>query len=271
MSMRTFTAVALLSSICLASCETTYKQVATITPAEGSSSAVRFSKGNALIMSEGQAGTVWLLPVRYYTGDKIYFEVVAFNKTNEPVNFGAEDVQMKADDGTPMVVQDFDYLQHQARQRAEAELAVAVVAEGLNDWHAARVARRDPYAASIIYRQGANAYFASTQAINAQLEDAVLAYADQTLQTTTVDPFTTHGGVVYTQQIDVQPGSVRAVVANVRFAGEDHLFRLRIASEGTPAPVQAGLPAVTRERVEKVEHACPTWLWDRPGSGCQGQ
>jgi hypothetical protein len=260
-------AIALLGCGLLAGCATTYKQVATITPAEGHSSSVRFAKGWALIMSEGRAGTVWLLPVRYYHGNKLFFEVVAFNKSNEPVNFGAEDVQLLLDDGTSVPVQDFDYLRAEARKKADRELLVAAIAEGLRDWHSALVAERDAYASTIIYRRG-EVYFASPQAIAANMQDAVLNDATIPLQTTTVDPLTTSGGVVFSEQLQIPPGTVRSVVANVRFAGEDHLFRLRIAPEGTAAPVQADLPAVERERVEALQHACSTWLWTHPYSVC---
>jgi hypothetical protein len=251
-----------LSVVMLSGCETTYKQVPTITAAEGTS-AVRFSHGSALVMSDGLYGTVWLRPVRYFSGDKIFFQVIAFNHTKDPVNFGTEDIEMRTGSGEPLPVYDFDALQHSARKKAQDELVGATVVEGLNAWHAERVSRRNPEVGVRIMRSGANDYFATVDAVNASLEDALITYSLVTLQTTTVDPYTSFGGVVFSPNIGVSDG-IREIVTNVRFAGEDHLFRLRIAPEGTPTPIQRGLPAVRRERVESQQHSPNTWLWDHP-------
>lgn len=264
--MRRTKAVLILAgavSTLLAGCETTYKQVPTITAAEGASS-VRFAHGNALIMSEGRLGIVWLKPVRYFRGSKVFFEVVAFNKTNQPVNFGTEDIQLRSGPDGAISVYDFDSLQHEARRQAQAELMAASLQEGMDLWHADRVARRDPYAANRIWRDSQNRYFATDSAVNASLEDAIYAYDRVTLQTTTIDPYTSFGGVVFSPNVEVAQGASRELVANVRFAGEDHLFRLRIVPEGVSSPIQTGLPAVRREQVEAAAKAPETWLWNQP-------
>ena len=264
MGLKTFSALVVsLSSIAVAGCETTYKQVPTITSAEGGSS-VRFSHGSALIMSEGRSGIVWLRPVRYFHGDKLFFEVAVFNKTRDPINFGTEDIQLQSGDGAAIGVYDFDALQHQARREAEAQLVSASINEDINGWYASRVARRDPLAGDRIWRNAQNDYYASQTAINASLEDAIHTYYRVTLQTTTVDPYTTFGGIVFSPNIEVPLGTNRELVANVKFAGENHLFRLRIVPEGVPSPLQTGLPAVHREQIEAAQHAAPTWLWDQP-------
>lgn len=261
---RTILAAALVPV--LAGCQTVYKQVPTITSAEATTS-VRFARGDALLMSDGSSGIVWLRPIRYYSGNKIFFEVVAFNRTNTPVNFGTEDIALATGDGIPLRAQEWDELQHHAHKRNPFGRLGEQISRDLTAWHLTAVAKRTPDRATI-WRRGDHQYYASREAIQYQLEDAVLRYSMETLQTTTVDPFTTFGGVVYADNVVVRRGGVRELLANVRFAGEDHRFRLRIAVEGTPTPVQVGLPAVTRASVEATRAACQTWMWDHPGQPC---
>lgn len=220
------------------------------------------------MMSNGQAGVVWLRPVRYHTGDKLFYQIVAFNKLSDPINFGVEDVQMGFEDGQGIQIYDFDALRRAEREQAQRELVAATVMAGLETWHASRVERRNPHLAPILYQRAANRYYATGDAIAARMEDAILHYADKMLQTTTVDPMTSFGGVVFARQFPIAEGEVWIVLVNVRFAGEDHLFRLRMAADGTPLPVETGIPAVRRRQVEDLFKSCPTWMWTRPDSGC---
>lgn len=259
--MRRLVLAVAVTAVLLAGCETTYRQIPTIS-ATGSNSTVRFSRGEALMISQGRRGTVWLRPVRYFKGDKVYFEVTAFNESNLPVNFGTEDIDLTTGAGSHVGIYDFDSLRVQARKHAEADLMAAYIVEGIDLWHAERVRRRDPYKSAAIWRNSQNQFIATGDAIEIAMEDAISYYARRTLQTTTVDPYTAFGGVVFSPNIEVPRGTQRELLANVRFAGEDHQFRLRIAPEGTPAPVQSGLPAASREQVSSGFHTPETWMFD---------
>lgn len=85
---------------------------------------VRFSRGNALMVSNGPSGAIMLLPVRYNDAQKFFFSVAAFNTSGYPINIGSEDVRLYLD-GQPYSVQDFDYLRHSARTTAQREMNLA--------------------------------------------------------------------------------------------------------------------------------------------------
>ena len=85
---------------------------------------VRFSRGNALMVSNGPSGAIMLLPVRYNDTQKFFFSIAAFNTSSYPINIGSEDVRLYLD-GQLYRVQDFDYLRHTARMSARRETNLA--------------------------------------------------------------------------------------------------------------------------------------------------
>ncbi|MEI9966051.1 MAG: hypothetical protein WDM92_16800 [Caulobacteraceae bacterium] len=232
-------------------------------PADNGEVAVRYALGNAAMVSDGERGAVMLLPVRYDAGRKMKVLVFAFNKSSEPVNFGTEDVRIQLDDGDYIPVQDFDYLQVEAKRRAQAELVSAVVQAGVESAFAAYVSRRDPYQGRVLYRRAADQFYDNEQSIQAELASAVAMYARTVLQTTTVDPRHAFGGGVFAERLPVAPGTRRAIQVDVRFAGEPHRFLIRLAPEGTPLPIEPNSPAVDRGSMEHMLKTPRTWLWDR--------
>lgn len=62
------------------------------------------------------------------------------------------------------------------------------------------------------------------------------------LETTTIDPGTTHGGAIQAEQIVIPDGAIRDMVIEVRFGGFPHRFRLNLVPSGAPTP--ADIPAV---------------------------
>ncbi|SJM68642.1 hypothetical protein FM111_13495 [Brevundimonas diminuta 3F5N] len=92
---------------------------------------VRFSRGNAAMVSNGPAGSVMLLPVRYNATSKMFFAVAAFNTSGQPINFGTEDVRIFLEDGRRLYVQDFNYLRHQERIKAQRDLNAAWIDAGV--------------------------------------------------------------------------------------------------------------------------------------------
>ncbi len=56
-------------------------------PAGDHSGDVRFSRGNAAMVSNGPAGAAMLLPVRYNATSKMFFALAAFSTSGQPVNF----------------------------------------------------------------------------------------------------------------------------------------------------------------------------------------
>ncbi|PSJ19787.1 hypothetical protein CVH10_21020, partial [Halomonas sp. ND22Bw] len=85
----------------LAGCATAVPEYRMIPTAEHGVG-VRFSRGNAAMVSNGPSGSVMLLPVRYNAGSKLYFALAAFNTSGRPINLGTEDVRVYLDDGRPV-------------------------------------------------------------------------------------------------------------------------------------------------------------------------
>lgn len=94
----------LMASAVLAGCATVEPEYRMI-PTGDHNVGVRFSRGNAAMVSNGPAGAVMLLPVRYNATSKMFFALAAFNTSGQPINFGTEDVRIFLEDGTTLYVQ----------------------------------------------------------------------------------------------------------------------------------------------------------------------
>ena len=95
---------------------------------------VRFSRGNAAMVSNGASGSIMLLPVRYNAESKLYFAIAAFNTSGRPINIGTEDVRVYLDDGTPVRIQDFNYLRQESKRAAERAMAAAWISAGIEGY-----------------------------------------------------------------------------------------------------------------------------------------
>lgn len=70
--------------VALAGCATTPPPEVRMIPTADHGVGVRFSRGNALMVSNGPSGAIMLLPVRYNDTQKFYFSVAAFNTSGSP-------------------------------------------------------------------------------------------------------------------------------------------------------------------------------------------
>lgn len=237
-----------------------YKMVPTADHGVG----VRFAKGDAMMVSSGRLGSVMLFPVRYNNSNKLYFLVGAFNLSRDPINFGAEDVRVRLDNGEYLGVQDFDYLREEAKRNAQRELAAAWVSAGIDGVLAYQDHKESPDRFDTAYRTTTGELFASQAVIEARLLRAVRDRGRVVLQTTTIDPGSTFGGAIFTQQISIPQGAARTIDVQVNLGGEPHAFRIAMAPSGTPTPVAMGIPAVPAREVRAIQEAQPTWMWDGP-------
>ncbi|OMG57770.1 hypothetical protein BJP32_11340 [Brevundimonas sp. ZS04] len=110
--------------VALAGCATTPPPKVRMIPTADHGVGVRFSRGNALMVSNGPSSAIMLLPVRYNDTQKFFFSIAAFNTSSYPINIGSEDVRLYLD-GQLYRVQDFDYLRHTARMSARRETNLA--------------------------------------------------------------------------------------------------------------------------------------------------
>lgn len=224
---------------------------------------VRFSRGNAAMVSNGPAGAVMLLPVRYNATSKMFFAVAAFNTSNAPLNFGVENVRILLEDGTPLYVQDFNYLRHQERIKAQRDINAAWIdasiegylayldTDGLPDRHRRQIA----------YRTAAGSYAVDTATIENRLRRAMSAWGRNVLQTTTIDSGATFGGYVFADQLLIPEGTRRRIVVEVNFGGAPHRFTLNLVPSGTDFPVPTGIPAVPGRTMQAMQRTPETWHW----------
>jgi hypothetical protein len=251
-----------MASVALTGCATTEMKM---TPAASAGVGVRFSRGEALMVSAGELGAIAIKPIRYNadTG-RVLFVVAGYNHSGEPINFGTENVSISLDNGASMPVYDFDALRHGYREDADRARMFAYVEAAANAYGAYRVSRHNPQEGRYLMERASEQYEERLYSIGDNLGRQVEA-AKAVLQTTTIDPGTYWAGWIVADQPTLAVGEVRKMNVSVTFAGETHRFSLFLAPEGTPTPPQVSLPAVTRVSGEALlHHTAPTWLWDKP-------
>lgn len=224
---------------------------------------VRFSRGNAAMVSNGPAGAVMLLPVRYNATSKMYFALAAFNTSGQSINFGTEDVRIFLEDGTPLYVQDFNYLRHQERVKAQRDLNAAWIDAGVEGYLAYLDTKGlpDRTRRQIAFRTASGSYAVDSATIESRLRQAMSAWGRNVLQTTTIDSGATFGGYIFADQLMIPEGTRRQIVVEVNFAGAPHRFTLNLVPSGTDFPVPTGIPAVPGQTMQVMQRTQETWHW----------
>lgn len=249
-----------LAALMLATGCTTVKPEVRMIPTADHGVGVRFSRGNALMVSNGPSGAIMLLPVRYNATKKFFFSVAAFNTTGHPINIGAEDVRLYLD-GEPYSVQDFDYLRHGARLSAQSEMNSAWADAAVEYFMTLQEMEDHPRRQEIAYRSASGQLQASHDHIQRRLRQTVSTLGRTMLQTTTIDPGATHGGAIVAEQIVIPEGAVRDMVVEVRFDGHPHRFRVNLAPSGAYAPTPVDIPAVPAQVTQELMRTRKTWHW----------
>lgn len=114
---------------------------------------------------------------------RLIFAVAAFNTSNMPVNFGTEDVRILLEDGTPLYVQDYNFLRHQERVKAQRDLNAAWIDAGVEGYLAYRDAEGlpDRMRHQIAYRTAAGSYAVDAATIEGRLRHAMSAWGRRVL------------------------------------------------------------------------------------------
>lgn len=242
----------------LAGCATTPPAEVRMIPTADHGVGVRFSRGNALMVSNGPSGAIMLLPVRYNDTQKFFFSIAAFNTSGYPINIGSEDVRLYLD-GQPYSVQDFDYLRHTARTTAQRKMNLAWADAAVEYFLTLQEMEDHPRRHDIAYRSASGQLQASHDHIQRRLRQTISTLGRTMLETTTIDPGTAHGGAILAEQIVIPEGMVRDMVIEVRFGGFPHRFRLNLAPSGTYAPTPVDIPAVPAQVTQELMRTRETW------------
>ncbi|MGN6062824.1 hypothetical protein [Brevundimonas diminuta] len=158
--------------VALAACATTPPQEVRMIPTADHGVGVRFSRGNALMVSNGPSGAIMLLPVRYNDTQKFYFSVAAFNTSGYPINIGSEDIRLYLD-GQPYGVQGFDYLRHTARTTAQREMNLAWADAAVEYFLTLQEMEDHPRRHDIAYRSASGQLQASHDHIQRRLRQTI--------------------------------------------------------------------------------------------------
>jgi hypothetical protein len=233
--------------------------------ASGGAVGVRFSQGEAAMVSGGERGAVMLEPLRFNgSSQRLAFKLAAFNRSGAPVNFGAENVTIELDDGSAVPVHNFDMLRDGAKAEARGEAMAALVAAGIDIAHAYRERRSDPARSREMARDAIDTYDYRLHSIAENLTYSIATMGRYVLQTTTIDPKTYWGGAIIADQPVLSESHAERARVTVDLAGEAHHFILYLAQEGAPVPHEVNLPAVWRGDMQALQATPATWLYDAP-------
>jgi hypothetical protein len=246
-----------LFAMTLAGCATEYS----VSPLADLAQQVHYWHGKPTIYSETRLGAVQVTPLGVNDDDRVGFAVAVFNKSGAPVNFGIENLEVAQQNGAPGKIFTSMELQHEAKVHAAwAEFGILLL--GATD---AALASRSAYSttrtkvrtsygnASIITRayDPAAAYAAGRDAgivtgagiavIQSSLDNTLAMIDQHVLQTTTVDPGQSDGGIAVVDTLSSEQFP-QDVTLHVNLVGEDHVFRFSVARGVDQIVRQASAP-----------------------------
>jgi hypothetical protein len=237
-------ALACSTSLVLSGCATHYL----VDPVAAPNQEVRYDRGTPTTYSEQTNGAVQITPFGIDGRDgRLVFGVAAYNKSQAPSNFGVEDVYMTASGERQLHVFTSDELVREATSRANAAtVAVAILglaaaisaADGATTTTRGRFwTRNGPVRfVSRTHDPGAAFVGAATAAIGTglvigsirnDLDRTIAGISNEILETTTIDPDRSYGGIVVGERLP-QPTAPQDVLVTVNFNGEQHQFRYSI-------------------------------------------
>jgi len=249
-------------AIALSGCATEYA----VSPVTQSGQQVRFSRGMATTYSEKKSGAVQITALGLNSEMRPAFQIAAFNKSGNPANFGVENVSLELADGSSDKIFTSGELIHEAKVNAEwakvGTILVGALAAGAahaNAYSTTSGSISTPYGNASYYSRtydpgvayaGAAAAGAATgyglARIQASLDETISNYSNQVLQTTTVDPSSSYGGVVVANSLS-SSNFPETFAVRVSWNGDEHDFRFMVAKSAVPTappPAPAQMPAV---------------------------
>ena len=240
----------------------------TLYPVHIGAETARFDRGAATLSLQTPTGTVEVRPMPVEKG-KLAFSVAVFNQSKVPAHFGTENIGATIN-AIPVAVPTRDQLADQARKKARGAKIGTVLATGVLAGAASTASSsgtyyhyvagpRHGYAQAIHWEDntpgviGATASIAGgammVQSIDQKLDYTLDQLGTRILQTTTVDPGSSFGGLVIvpTGKGLAYPAEVGLQIA---FGGKVYPFAFRLTPAGTnvppplPAAAQPGQPMV---------------------------
>jgi hypothetical protein len=207
-------------------------------------------------------GAVQVTPLGVNSEDRVGFAVAVFNKSGGPVNFGIENLALTQEGGAPEQIFTSMELTHEAKVRAQwAQFGMILLGAtdaalaGRNAYSTSYTHVYTPYGSASAYSRTYDPEFAymagrdagiatghALVAIQASLDSTLTRINDQVLQTTTVDPGQSYGGVAIADTL-ASSKYPQDIVLHVSWADEDHVFKFSVAKGVDQVVRQASQPA----------------------------
>ncbi|HEX4078587.1 MAG TPA: hypothetical protein VHX61_06910 [Rhizomicrobium sp.] len=242
--------------IALTGCSTEYY----VTPVSDNSLSVRYEQGHAIVYSDKRFGSVQITPLGMNSDDRLGFAVAALNKGNTAANFGIENISLLQADGTPGRLFTATELEHEAKVKA-GWLTFAAVLGAVGQGMAANANAHSTTSGVAYTPSGPVSYFGQSynpavaqegmheadeqfsdnmHSIHASLDESINTIQNRVLQTTTIDPGDSYGGVALVDTLSSSKFP-QTFELGVNWNGEDHVFRFIVSADKSPAPEQAAL------------------------------
>ena len=239
-------------ALSVSGCATEYS----VSPVADGSQQVRYDHGQPTIYSETKFGAVQITAMGVNSDHRLGFGVAVANKGHTPTNFGVENVSLVQADGTAGKMLTSIELVHEAKVQAGWKMFGAALA-GAGQAYAASQSARTTTMGTVYTPAGPASYFATTYnpalaqqgiteagaqtnanlgSIKADLDQTLASIHDSVLQTTTVNPGDSYGGIAIADTLS-SSSYPQAVTLHVNWNGEDHAFRFNV-SKGEEAVVQ---------------------------------
>ncbi|WP_458836366.1 hypothetical protein [Rhizorhabdus wittichii] len=238
----------------------------TLYPVQVGHETARYYRGDATLNLEMPTGAVEirLLPVQ---DGQVRLAVAVFNKSGQAANFGIENIQAQVN-GMPVALPNRDQLADAAERRARQQkvgtaifagvlAGVASTASNHHGYQQRVVTRRGVYSRTVSWHDNTPGIVGATAAvvggaavihgINSKLDYTLDRIDGEILETTTVDPGHSFGGVV----IVPRQGEGRApsdIRLQVNWNGSVYPFSVRLTRSGENVPPP--FPATSRDTAD---------------------
>lgn len=235
----------------------------TLQPVSVGQETARYDKGVATVSLKTPQGAVEIRPLPLRDGKTLSFNIAVYNQSGRAANFGTENIRASFD-GMPARVLTAEQLADAAKDKARTKqigtMVLAGVVAGIastastthTDYRAVHTRHHGTYARAITWEDntigtvGAVAAVgvgaAAVVGIDKRLDYTLDQIDGQTLQTTTVNPNASLGGVVTVGLAKEDANRSGMVNLTIDWNGQSYPFTFRLAAQGASAPMPATQP-----------------------------
>lgn len=227
-----------------------------VQPVQIGAETVRYYKGAAMLDLIQSRGVIQVEPGELQRGS-VVFNIAVYNDSDRPANFDTGNIRVSSGDKELRVFSRHELVKKAENRAFWSQMGVAAlggVAAGLT------ASQRDTYHSAIVTPYGVSHGYYSAPSVAGQIQSTAIMVGTglkihriqqrldqvreelrhEVIQTTTVDPGESYGGMIVVEKIKASalPQPVRLTI---NWNGEDYHFAFQLAKAGAPAPVFTNL------------------------------